>query len=1559
MSTQAVLKLHLLGSLSIGQDGAAVGAIESDKARALLVYLALEADHAHSRQSLAALFWPDADERTGLRNLRQALYSVRRATGDPSADQPYLSPTRQAIQFDASAPHQIDAVVFAGYIETVKRHPHIRLTSCAACVNLLERAAELYRGDFLAGFSLPDCDEFEIWLQGRRDKLRGQALDALASLAAHHAHRRDYEQAELYYRRQVEIAPWHEEAHRGIMTMLALRGQKAAAIHHYSVLQAAVATEFGADPLPESRALLEKIQAGQLQPEAEELANPYKGLLPFDQHDADRFFGREVVIQQLVDLLRAQPFCAVIGASGSGKSSLIHAGLLPTLGVGDLRLRSDASAVAPDAGEWVSVSIRPGSAPFMALAAALAPHLLLTSEIATETLAEQLRSGETNLWTIAQGITQRQIPARRRHRSAPRILLVIDQFEELYTLCPDAAERQSFIDMLLAPSAQQAPNTAATIPPGVLRVLVLLRADFTGQAISYRPLADAIQQGGLVLGPMNGDELRRAIVEPARRQGVTFESGLVERLLKDIANEPGNLLLIQFALTLLWEKRKNGMLTHVDYEETGGVVGALAHYADGVVGAMDASEREGVRRLFLRLVQPGDDAPDTRRMVARAALGAEDWRLVQRLADARLLVTDRRDEQEVAEVAHEALIRNWGRLRSWLDADRQFHRWQFQLQDAAERWSESGNDPSLLLRGAQLIQAETWLDERGKELSPFESSFIAVAIDERDRLNKEQEEQRQVALAQAQNLARIEHDRADAEARSTKRLRLLSGILAFSLLAVLVITFIAWSLARESQRQTQLATAAQQIAEEARIQAQVQAELADAQTKLAEEQKTLAENETQTAKKERSRAEEQARLAEEEHKRAEMAAQRALSRQLGAQAQSRMSDQLDLGLLLAVESARLATPADKVDLLLNLNISPLAKYLLHAETTPVHQAEFHPPNTLVTSAEGSVRLWDMDMGKSIKQTITLAGTQFAAISPDGHRAATVDGANLTLWNVPDGQPIAPAFADHPDVIDFLTFSVDGSRLVSGSRDGTLILRDAVSGQVLKQLKYDGSGGMALGPGGEMLAMFDDFAGQSGLELRDLTTGQQIAGPVFGHSGAIQSINYSRDGSLLVTAGADKTLRLWDGKTLAPIGQPFVGHSARVLIGAISPDNKTLASGGADNHIILWDIASGQAIGQPLTGHSNWVRDVTFSPDGRTLASTDAGGGIALWDLGAHQTLRGHSDNVRAIALTPDDETLITSSYDRTMRWWDAITGEVQAAITTPHQSSIITMAISPDGKTAATADVDGLVALWDVKARALLFPALQGNPSVIVSLAFSPDGKTLASGDFDGTITLWDVESGRQLLKPFKAHEGWTLSLAFSPDGEQLASGSQDAEIRLWKLPSSRTPSADPLPAIGQPMKGHSNWVTSLLFWPDGKRLVSGSGDHTVRQWDLASQQAVAAPLTGHAGYVWGLQVYPTEAAGGGKALAALDNTGAVLFWDLDAGIPLGPPLHTFTETETQVISADGRRLYQGAFNSAVEVWELPGLVWESRACAIANRNLTKTEWERFLPDLPYREMCE
>ena len=426
--------------------------------------------------------------------------------------------------------------------------------------------------------------------------------------------------------------------------------------------------------------------------------NPYRGLLAFREQDAALFFGRDAVSADLWERVRRSPLVSVLGPSGSGKSSLVFAGVLPIV-------RKDA--------EWTVVSMRPGSDPFRELASALLP--LLEAEMSeTDRLSEvsklraRLRSGD-----IALADVLRRILART---GKTRLLVVLDQFEELFTLSPEA-EQRCFLNCWLA--ALKTPN-----PPW--SVLLTLRADFLGQALLYRPFADALNAGEkALLAPMSRDDLRAAIREPARLHSVTFEDGLVERILDDVEEAPGQLPLLEFALTQLWERQERRRLTHAAYDAIGGVEGSLMHHAEAVSQDFSEDEREDVRRVFIQMVTPGEGTQDTRRRSLHAELGAARWHMVRRLADARLLVTGQdAAEQEYAEVAHEALIQGWTTLREWMQADRRFRRWQERMRLLARQWQESGEDEGALLRGAPLLEAQEWLAQRGEEIEPQLREFI-------------------------------------------------------------------------------------------------------------------------------------------------------------------------------------------------------------------------------------------------------------------------------------------------------------------------------------------------------------------------------------------------------------------------------------------------------------------------------------------------------------------------------------------------------------------------------------------------------------------------------------------------------------------------------------------------------------------------------------------------------------------------------------------------------------------------------------------------------------------
>jgi DNA-binding SARP family transcriptional activator len=758
----ASLSIRLLGPTQVSLDRQPVSELRSDKALAFLAYLAVESDRAHRREKLAGMLWPDFAESSARANLRRALADLRQAVRDHQATPPYLHTTRQTVQFNTASDAWVDVTVFATLLKSAK-------SLDPPGMQQLEEAVELYRGPFLEGFSIADSPEFEEWVLLTREQLYRLAMEALDRLASGYEEQGEYQRALQHAWRQLELDPWRENVHRRAMRLLALGGQRDMALAQYETCRRLMRAELGVEPSEKTQELYRRLLREEWPPlvpvkEAPPVRQPravgecpYRGLTAFREQDAPFFFGREDFTASLWDAITQQPFIAVIlGSSGSGKSSAVFAGLLP-------RLRGGA------AGDWLIAHCRPGGQPFHALAAALLPLLEPESSeteclIETQKLAAAWQAGELALHQAAERVVE-------KHPEQRHLLLVIDQFEELYTLCPEPAQRQLFLDLLLS-TVEAGEGSPAS--PFVL--LLTLRADFMGQALAHRPFADALQGGSLMLGPMSRDELRTAIKKPAEKQGAAFESGLVDRILEDVGEEPGNLPLLEFALTLLWEQADTGWLTHEAYEALGRVEGALARYAEQVFGDLTPDEQERVPQILTQLVQPGEGTEDTRRVATRAEVGGANWPLTRHLADKRLVVTGRDAAgNEIVEVAHEALIQNWGRLQDWLTTNRAFRIWQERLRAALRQWEASDRDEGALLRGAPLAQAEDWLAARVDELSQTEKAFIHASVSLREQRAVEREAQRQRELA--------------SERRSRRLWGALAAVLAVATVIAIALTF--------------------------------------------------------------------------------------------------------------------------------------------------------------------------------------------------------------------------------------------------------------------------------------------------------------------------------------------------------------------------------------------------------------------------------------------------------------------------------------------------------------------------------------------------------------------------------------------------------------------------------------------------------------------------------------------------------------------------------------------------------------------------------------------------
>lgn len=504
--------------------------------------------------------------------------------------------------------------------------------------------------------------------------------------------------------------------------------------------------------------------------------NPYRGLEPFEAEHAANYFGRAGMVAKLLAKLQATNFVAVVGPSGSGKSSLVRAGLLTALGEGKL----------PGSHEWqVPPIIRPDKDPLYTLTTPLvneiAPKLPLSERLEqARAIANKLQKGNLLIGDVLAEV-------RRLHPGLPRLLLIFDQFEETFTLCSDETLRRAFLQTLLA---------AANTP--WLTVLFTLRADFYGRVLVDEPLGKRVDTGLVNVLSMTTEERRAAIEQPAHKAGRRFEEGLVQTILDDVEAEAGALPLLQFALTELWDRQTaDGVLTHAAYRDIGGVTGAIAKRADQTLKSLRDEEQAAVRSIFTRLVrvaQPDEGAEDTKRRIALDEVDPAKLTLVHKLADARLLVTGR-DEQsgsETVEVAHEALIRGWGELKSWLNGDREFLLWRQRLRSLVANWAASNEDEGALLRGALLTEAEPWLKTRAGDLSEQEQHFITTSRALADREQQEREAARQRELELERRRAEAERQRAEVQLQATQQLRRRAIWLGIALFVAVVVAGVAF-----------------------------------------------------------------------------------------------------------------------------------------------------------------------------------------------------------------------------------------------------------------------------------------------------------------------------------------------------------------------------------------------------------------------------------------------------------------------------------------------------------------------------------------------------------------------------------------------------------------------------------------------------------------------------------------------------------------------------------------------------------------------------------------------
>jgi len=1256
-----------------------------------------------------------------------------------------------------------------------------------------------------------------------------------------------------------------------------------------------------------------------------EILNPYKGLRAFQEADAQDFYGRNQLVTQLIEHLGKSGFLAVVGPSGSGKSSVVKAGMIPAL----------RQSAIHGSDKWFVAEMVPSTHPLEELEQALWP---IAVDPPPGLVAPMQRDTSGMLRTI-----RRILP----NEEGAQLLLVIDQFEELWSLTSET-RRQHFLESLLvALSASQSP----------LHVVITLRADFYDRPLQYQPLAELFKQHTEVVLPMTQDGLMWAIQGPAQRAGVTIEDTVVTAIVAEVDQQPGALPLLQYALTEMFDARVGRQITRIVYDEMGGVLGALPRRADEIYDGLSPSEQLDTRQFFLRLITLGEGIEDTRRRVLLSEMEALDLDqkdtqnqtnqlpirdIINKFGNARLLTFDHDPltRQPTVEVAHEALLREWGYLRGWLDESRDDVRMQRLLATAVAEWQLSDKNPGYLLRGARLNQFEGWVTTTTVALTTDEQSFITGSIAERAQRQAEEAARQQRELETAQQLAETEHQRAEEQVVAAQNLRRRATYLGAALVvaAVLAIVALFAGVQANNNAATAVANANTAATQEAlaideadqRATAQAQAEI---ESQRADVERDAAIDAQATAVAEGVRADEQldvALVAEAEANEARLEAEEqakiAFSRELAAEAVNNLGEEPERSVLLALQALKTTHTQESEEAL-----HRALPNLRHLHTMAGHEDGFsdlaYSPDgsrLVSTNWDGTIRVWDSATGQELlllsetEEEFLRERYRELAYSSDGSYFATGgDDGTARVWDAVTGE-LLTTFTGHRDIprpndpdssnwIIGLDVSPDSKTIATSDRAGLVKLWDAATGAELKTLDLSETApnhwSVQFSSDGLRLIVFGDDPNESDYTIRmiEIDSGSEL----FAIEGRFSSFALSPDGSRLIFSEAyENEVRLWDLDAKEEITRYATGEVDNV---AFSPDGSLFATLARDlDTIQLWETETGAEVMAMPTSHGH-VIDIVFSPDGASLATTGWDRLLKVWDINPdheRMTVQPFSETdsplVTQIRFSQDGTMLAAGGVAGGVSLWDPVTGENVLTLE-GHDDWVGGLGFSPDGDRLASGADDTLVKVWDTSTGELLL-TLTGHEDWVNNIAYSPDGATIASIGNDGLSFVWDANTGEVLHQLPLRGEGW--GIAYNPDSTLFATGSLwnplDSEnVTIWDV------------ATGEAVRVIDNkeGADELLFSNDGSLLITGGVDGFVRIWEVATGQLLKE-IAADNSVIYGASLSPD-----GTILATAAAGSDVRLWDLQSGERLltldgseeGIALVEFTEDGEQIVTSGGQ----------------------------------------------------
>ncbi len=986
---------------------------------------------------------------------------------------------------------------------------------------------------------------------------------------------------------------------------------------------------------------------------------PFKGLASFEAADAPYFFGRERLIAELVARLVGAPLLGVVGPSGSGKSSAVRAGLLPAL----------ASGVLPGSEDWPQILIRPGEHP-----------------------ANELANATADLE-----------PGRRA-------VLAVDQFEETFTTCRDEQERTRFIAALV----RVAQGRSGSV------VVLAIRADFYGRCAAYPDLSRLLAANHVLVGAMRRDELRQAIVGPAQRVGLHVEPDLVDALVSDVEHEPGALPLLSTALLELWQRRDGRRMRLTSYEETGGVLGAVARLAEKAFGQLDEPQQALARTALLRLAEVEPEGGVERRRLPLAQICAEGGSgvepVIDQLADARLLTVSAGS----VEFAHEALLREWPRLRDWIEDDRDDLRVHRNLSVAREEWLRLGRDDDALYRGARLAEARDWAERGDPGPTEPEREFLAASID---------------------------RERRDRRAHRRK-LAIAYGALALGVVAIAAVALVAIDQRRDAVNQRNVAVSRQLALESGKALAD-DPELGVRLALWAHD--TAPTDQAATALREATLAFHQLDVFEAD------------ALDANAAAYSPDGTRIVTG---GTEGVALVWDVETGRRIARLDPSHGA----------VLAARYSPQGDRIALGfeDGTVALADGSLAQSdVLLEVEGQRVEDVAFSGDGARiAASLDDGTIRVLSV-DGAATALRLSGHNGAVLGVDINADGSQVVSAGDDGSVRLWDAADGATGRVLHggEEPATDVAFSPDGTRIVSVGDdgwirqWNTRSGARETPVNDGRRLT-----------AVAFSADGARYAIGGRDGATKVWSVAGGAPVAV-LRGQRSRVYDVGFGADSDRVVSAGEDGTVRIFDAGRVRTWTVPSPTY-----DLDFNRDGRLIASSSEDGTVRVWDAGTAQLraqLPGPPDEWMAGKFSPVSDTLVVNHWAAGLvRIWPVSAASAQTEVPPPEVRDVESADFDATESRIVYVAAKGRIVVRDVASDREV--PLRGGPDFLWGAEFSPDGEHVAALPEKGDVPVWRVDRPERPAYMLKGHRGRVLEMAYGPDGRLVTAG-VDRTVRVWE----------------------------------------------------------------------------------------------------------------------------------------------------------------------------------